>query len=257
MLTIRAKQKGAMAICRFENRMLSHLQEFFPRHHAVLGEDPLRQVIRVGLPKAQSYGLNAESNIRTYIDLMCLLGSGFDCDPQVPWAESILNDRTETETNRIKQLHARTLDYVDHVMPDYRRLVASSPNAPGIEELQRLRQESSQPVAAPAYPEFVTRVLLRLRQNFPAKCEYLGNDVVLSTINHAMTAAEGYGINIERGFHLYGAITFIVGAGFDSDPQVSWAGEVLKDPALTEPGRKVDRLYAAAVSFLNRWFASS
>lgn len=255
MLTIRANQMGTMAIGPFEDRMLPHLQEFFPRHHAVLGEDPLRQVIRLGVPKAQSYGLDSESNIRTYIDLMCLLGSGFDCDPQVPWAARILNDRTETETGRTKQLHARTLDYVNHVMPDYRRLVASSPKAPGIEELQRLRQESSQPVAASAYPQFVTRVLLRLQQIFPAKCEYLGSDVVLKTINHAMAAGETHGINIERGFLLYGTITFIVGAGFESDPQVPWAGEVLKDPSLKEPLRKVDRLYAEAVSFLNRWFA--
>lgn len=255
MLPIRSEQMETLSVRGFEDRTLPHLQEFFPRHHAVLGEERLRHVISLGLGKARSYGVNAESNIRSYIDLMCLLGSGFDADPQMPWAAKILNDRTATETDRIKHLYAKALDYIDQVTPDYRRLVANSPKAPGIEELQRLRQEPAQPVAAHARPEFASRLLLRLRQVFPAKCQYLGDDLVLKTIAYGTAAAEAHGINIERGLILYVTIIFIVGAAFDSDPQVPWAGAVLNDPALTDPVRKVDRLYAEAVSFLNRWFA--
>src|SRR5260370_29920990 len=81
----------------FENRTSLHLREWFPHHCQLLGEDQMRRVIRHGWKKANSYDLTAECCVRSYIELMCLLGGGFDVDTLLPWAAEILNDKFSSD----------------------------------------------------------------------------------------------------------------------------------------------------------------
>lgn len=83
MLVIRTEQMEvleAAAMRAFEDRTYKHLQRYFPRHCMLLGEEQMRRVIQQGWQKAKSYDLTAECCVRSYIELMCLLGSGFDTD---------------------------------------------------------------------------------------------------------------------------------------------------------------------------------
>src|SRR5438094_179214 len=78
----------------FEGRMLERLRTHFPKHEVYLGEPQLRVLVRLAVERAQSHVLMAERSIALYLDLMCVLGSGFDTDPQLPWAAAILADRS-------------------------------------------------------------------------------------------------------------------------------------------------------------------
>jgi hypothetical protein len=97
MLTIRKKQIGAFLesnVKKFEERMIVHLNKFFPTQCKAAGETQLRETIRYGIKGAARYGIIAERDVCKYIDLMVVYGRDFDRDPKLPWASTILNDQT-------------------------------------------------------------------------------------------------------------------------------------------------------------------
>lgn len=95
MLTIRKEQMAVFekdAENDFENRMLSHIKEFFREQNERLAEASLRELIRYGVDRAAAYGIELQPDVCQYIDLMLVFGRDFDRDPALPWASSILND---------------------------------------------------------------------------------------------------------------------------------------------------------------------
>jgi hypothetical protein len=104
------------AACKnFEDRMLVHLEKFFPQHVTALGEEKTRFLVRFGVERAKTYGIVSERDVCKYIDLMVSLGVEFDTDPKLPWASRILNDpsmkspRFKTDT-----LFKAGLDHLAH-----------------------------------------------------------------------------------------------------------------------------------------------
>ncbi len=99
-MIIRAEQLNVLAedtLRRFEGEMLEHLRAFSPRHCSVIGDDGVREVIRLGLERAGNYRLTKRGPVRYFIELMFNLGSFFDTDLQFPWAAEALNDMSVTD----------------------------------------------------------------------------------------------------------------------------------------------------------------
>src|SRR5262245_37100012 len=95
MFKIRKEQLqtfGQTAAEDFEERALPYVKEFFPKHVVLLGEDGIRKVIRHAKARGATHGLTTERDLRLYLSLMCMLGSSFDSDPQLPWAAARLNE---------------------------------------------------------------------------------------------------------------------------------------------------------------------
>src|SRR5687767_9297821 len=100
MLRIRSEQITVFAeaaLRNFEDRMVAHLENFAPNHSKILSEDEMRVVIRHGIKKAEDHGFTSERSIRIYTELMLMLGSSFDTDPQLPWAAELLSDEEITD----------------------------------------------------------------------------------------------------------------------------------------------------------------
>jgi hypothetical protein len=95
MFSIRCEQIEifrAPAIKAFEDRMLTHLNKFFPAQCKGAGEAELRETISYGIKCAARYGIIAERDVCKYIDLMVVYGRDFDRDPKLPWVVQILHD---------------------------------------------------------------------------------------------------------------------------------------------------------------------
>jgi hypothetical protein len=100
MLTIRAEQMkkfSEVAVKRFEDMMVVHLDKFFPGSFKATGEPKVRELIRYGIKRAASYKIQAERDVSRYIDLMMVLGADFDSDRRLPWAGEILRSRNNPE----------------------------------------------------------------------------------------------------------------------------------------------------------------
>lgn len=96
MLTIRQAQLAVLSqleVQKFEDWTLTHLQKFFPKQCAALGERQLRESIQHGIRRAAHYGLTAKRDVCKYIDLMIVFGHDFDTDKRSRWAAEILGRR--------------------------------------------------------------------------------------------------------------------------------------------------------------------
>jgi len=97
MLIIRQEQMDEfirIAAKSFEDWMLVHLKNFFPDEYQALGDPEIRETIKYGIGKAESYGITTEREVCKYIDLMFVLGQDFDTNPDLPWVQEILQDET-------------------------------------------------------------------------------------------------------------------------------------------------------------------
>lgn len=76
----------------FEKRLLAHVYECFPEEYENFNEQELKEIIHLGINKAESYGFDTEINICRFVDLLFILDTDFDLDEEFSWAQGILND---------------------------------------------------------------------------------------------------------------------------------------------------------------------
>jgi hypothetical protein len=224
--------------------MIDHLQQGFPKHCQILGGERLKETVSYGWERARSYGLNGENSIILYTDLIFLLGRSFDTDPQLPWAAEILAGK-EAPEDRTQTLYDQAIDYLDRVSGEHNEHIDAAQ--------VRLANEKLEDLADGGASSLTEQLLLRLKRVFPQKYEYVGETSLQRMIQQGVREANNYGINGRRGFAIYIGLMFMLGAGFDHNPQFSWAAEILNDKELQESDAKGEKLYAAAMDYLSLW----
>lgn len=253
MLKIRKEQyeeMGKISLKRFEDSMVEHIKEFFPENYDALGEPVVRNVIEYGVDRAEAHGFETEPDVNMYIDLMLLLGSHFDTDPQLPWVKEILEDETIADpVVRTEKLYDQAIEYLDHIEgPEDEHLL----NA--LDEVSEISFEDLP--LAPSYNIEKTTVSF-LQRIWPEKCRTLGNDTLNRLIRYGTESAQRYQITGQRGVVLYTVLMFILGSGFDTDLQFPWAASVLKEESTINEAARIDRLYEEAMAFLDEWLVES
>ncbi|QQS55190.1 MAG: hypothetical protein IPM89_05075 [Candidatus Competibacteraceae bacterium] len=283
MLVIRKSQMKVfeqVAVQRFEAGLLAHLQAFFPEQAAALGTAQLGKVVRYGLQRAESRGLQTERGLYLYLALMFMLGSAFDEDPQLAWmpplqppappppaeepqqaappAEAVPTPAPtavpppeetepapppETPDTRIVPLYEQAMAFLDRTVgPDneFLRQTLSVLRHPQVFE------------GLPNAPSFGHRVLLLLQTLAPEKYKALGEGTLRAVVRSGYEAAKYYGVTTEPGMMSYLALAFVLGSGFDRDPLYPWAAAVLTDPALADPAQKGTALRETALKYLEK-----
>ena len=90
----------------FQDRMVSHIKQFFPQSMEQLGEPAIRDLIHYGIQRSATYQFRLEPDVCNYIDFMVVFGRDFDRDPALPWASSILNNPSlQGPSVRVAELH--------------------------------------------------------------------------------------------------------------------------------------------------------
>ena len=65
------------------------------------------ELVRYGIDRSRSHGIDLECDVLRYLDLMCVFGVDFDRDPAYPWAARVLEDpQTAGSTLRTNTLMA-------------------------------------------------------------------------------------------------------------------------------------------------------
>jgi hypothetical protein len=259
MWKIRPEQSQAFAEAaarQFLDDTYEMVRERFPRHCGILGEDIVRTAIARAWERARGYGLTAKRNVRRYVRLAFLLGTGFDRDPRLPWAGAILIDPALPDENaRTGLVYHRAMEFLRPMSQDLRPPKGMLNKVRLVEALRRLREESDEVVTVAATPAFTDQAASQLDSAFPQTCVFLGEPTVRRVIQQSVGAAEGYGITIRRGLVLYTALAFVLGGPFDTDPLVPWVAPILKDKKVADQKQRVDRLQEATFAFLKRWLA--
>ncbi len=247
MLTIRPEQMEVFrkaALQKFEDELVGHLQGFAAKHSELLGDADLRRVIRLGMDRAARYGFTNRGPVRFYVELIFLLGSDFDTDPQLPWAGEVLNDPAITDQMaRADQLHGRLTDYRAHV--------AGPDSAYARAALRRARLEPFE-IAPAAGGSFADEVVRRMTRTHPEKCAYMGEVVLRGLVPHGRALARKYAVSTDAGAALFVGLMFALGHGFATDPQHPWIEGTLTNAAVGDPNRRAERLHAKAMTYLDR-----
>jgi len=257
-MVIRKEQMQALEqACarRFEDRMIERIHTYFPGIGKCVVEPQLRVMVRLATERAQTHMLTHERSVALYLDLMCLLGSSFDQDCQIPWAAAILADRSfPTQAERIDLLHSRAWEYAGKISADYQRPAGNREGSYLIRVLSEIEQESLEELPPQAGRPLAHEIVSRLRMLFPVKTGMIGDDCLRMLVETAFASAAGYGIRNARGLYLFSALSFVLGAGFDCDPLFPWASKTLSGETLTDPVTRTQQLYAAAQTALrSRW----
>lgn len=217
----------------------------------------MRRVIQHGWQKAQSYDLTPECCVRSYIDLMCLLGGEFDIDLLLPWAAEILIDRSSSDqVARGDRLYHRSWVYIINIIPDYRDADGKPTTARFVSEMRKLRDLPDDFLTADATPDFSRKLAQWIEWMFPAKYRYVGEQAVSQLILTGKATAAGYGITGVRGITVVIMFMFVIGRGFVDDPLAPWASTTLNDMNIADSNRG-DALYKQGVGFLRRWWDSA
>jgi hypothetical protein len=249
MLKIRKEQYedlGKISLKRFEDSMVEHVKKFFPKYYEIYEEPLIRKVIRYAVDRAESYDLITERDVCLYINLMFLLGSNFDTDLQLTWAGVILNDeKIVVAFTRIDRLHDEGMEYLDQVSGIDNEYLGSA--------LLRVREISIEDFAQTPTPNTGDIAAMHLRKIWRRKCQKMGETTLRKLIRDAIESAKAYNITTERGVVLYTTLMFLLGSGFDKDPQFPWAIAVLNDESIPDESARVDRLYKEAMAFLEKW----
>lgn len=249
MLRIRKEQYeelGKIALKRFEDSMIEHVKKFFPKYYEVLGETTIRKVILYSIDRAENYGFTTERDVCLYINLIFLLGSNFDMDPQLPWATVILNDETiVVPFRRIDRLYEEAMGYLDRVAGVNNEYLGRA--------LLRVREISIEDFAQTPTANAGDTAATQLQKIWPRKCRQMDEMTLRGLITDGIESAKGYDITTECGVVLYTALMFLLGSGFDKDPQFPWAAKILNDETMPNQSAKVGRLYKESMAFLNKW----
>ncbi len=243
-MVIRTEQMarfGQSARDGFEARLLSHIEEFFPVHWRKVGQERMRAVVRLGITKAGSYGLETQREIYLFVSLMLYLGSHFDTDGQLPWAAASLNDTAETDAfMRVERTYDLAMEYLERVAGPAGQYLMSA-----IERFAKVAQELNRGSSAPLADV--------LRWTYPEKYRKLSEAQVNQLARHGQECVKKYDLGSPLGALLCAELAFLLGHGFPDDPQFSWAADVLQNPEFSDPGARLTTLRDAAVTHLSHW----
>jgi len=212
--------------------LVEHCREFAPRLFQAAGDSGILQTVRLGLKRAQGYGFEDEPQVRLYIDMMLVLGSDFDTDPQFSWAQEMLQDKFSMPHIRGIALHSDVSQYLDRVMGPQKEHVR--------EALDRF---ADLPRDLPS-PEQRSIDNLRgwLRRLFPEKSEELSNDQLAEIAAKAVQQSNEFQLPV--GSNILAGVMLVFGHGACDDPLYPWISRVLRDPQITSPEGRLRRLWA-------------
>lgn len=249
VLIIRGQQRETLrqaALRSFATEMVEHCHQFSPRLCRVLGKDQVRVVVDRGIAAAASHGFTKRGPVRLYIEMMLLFGSGFDADPQYPWASAILADTDEPQMERADRLYSNVTAYLDAVHgPDSAYLWAA---------LKEVSILARRPLVFTA-GSVATGLLDEMRRTFPQKYAYVGEDALHALVGRGEDTAARHGFDQPREVAVVIILMFAFGHGFDDDPLYPWISRTLTDENIVDPRARAKRLETKAVTWLDHVLA--
>ena len=245
MLVIRKEQMAVLeeyAQQGFERELAEHLKEFAPKHSAAIGNGGVREVVELGIERSGGYGFTNHGPVRFYVEMMCMFGSDFDTDPQLPWAEGVLkNDAITDQMERADALFDKMTEYEEQVSGPEKEYYLKA-----LERLSKAGLENYNLAAG----SFDAEVVMALQSIYPQKCEHLGKDGLESLIAKGKAVAAEYSVTSKRGVALFIAIAFTIGHGFTKDPFFPWISKTLAEEGL-QPSEKAERVLAKMKLYLD------
>jgi hypothetical protein len=246
LLIVRSEQVrilGHIGRASFEAQLANHFFRHYPNECRGVGREQVLKLVRSGIDRAFVHGYTKQREVGLYINLMMILGSGFDRDPQIPWAGRQLNDGAiEDSFERIQRIFQSTIKYLEDCF--------GPKNGEMLRTLVRLRDSSLS--SAPQSEGLQLRTDLRNLLKFlaPRKFAVDGEDAVRELIEESFDRAIDYRMTQPCGVSVLACLMFLLGARFDNDPMYPWAGTILRGRTGSGEDTRASDLHAAAMRYV-------
>jgi hypothetical protein len=244
MLTIRKEQLRIFEDRRrreFEQALARHIKRFFP-HECERGD--VEGFVRLGIDRAEYHGCETEREIALYLNLMAMLGSSFDEDPQIPWAGEQIDDPAIPGVSaRIARVYASALGYQEEI--------AGPKNSHLIRALVRIRNHDWRPLDAldpDALPEAIAAELTAI---YPEKASRHGEEAMAALAEAAIESAGARAARANRAAGIHALHRFILGSGYDRDPLYRWINVMLQDDEPGSPDVRFDKMQKTFLAYVN------
>lgn len=257
MLIIRSEQ-----MCRFDRlaadafalQMVAHLKTFSPPLAATLDEAQMHTVVMNGIQRARQDGFTLQGPVRSYLETMWLMGSGFSTDPQHPWAAVALGAAAPESTDEMD----RATRLFEALMA-YREQVNGPDDVHLLRALLRLEQFAALPTPAVPASDLPALLLQDLAGLHPERLAWCGEAALRGLIQRGQSQAAQLGFGDDtRANVLVCGLALAFGHEWHDDPLYPWISRTLRDPRLDTGARRARRLEARARTWLqhvNRRFA--
>ena len=227
----------------FEDDMVMTLREYAPQHCRGIGEENVRRVIRLGLIRSAKYGFTNRGPVRFYLQLMFVLGSYFDSDPQLPiWVAELLRKvGGEDQMSRAKLLHEGILDY--------RTKVFGPKGSYAHRAVRNFRLTTTQPLRFTA-ENIVDGLLAEMTQIYPERVSYVGREALKALVVESIGVASKHSLATLHGTATSCLLMFQLGHGCFEDPLYPWIFRILADLSTEDPDERAAKLEGKAVAYL-------
>jgi hypothetical protein len=249
MFIIQNKQTDVfrtLALKKFEDEMVEHVKEFFPNHFIIMQDMDTRYTIRYAYFQAKKYGFNTHRNVCLYLNTMLILGSNFDNDPQYPWAQSILHDKSiNSPMFRIDKITDKAEEMFDQI---------AGPEQIYLDQAYRNMCDNNHELFQKMCNGSLRDSPHYLRMIFAEKYEVVGTSDLKYMIRYGISNAVNYNITSDLNMWVYVVFMFLLGSGYDKDPQFPWAGKILGNTLIRE-NKKVELLSQAGIKCLGEFLS--
>ena len=245
-LVIRDAQRKPLreaALRAYQSRMVEHLFGFSPQHCRGIGEAAVRKVVLVGMERATAYGFTQRGPVRFYLELMLLMGSGFDNDPQLPRAMADLlgGGGQSDQLQRADWLHGELIIHM--------RAVLGPGNSHARAAIERLRSLSSTEMAL-SEAHLEDELLRLFEQIYPQRCALTDGAALRALVAQARRLAAASRLDSRRGTALCALLMFELGHRCFEDPLYPWLSRSLEQGAGGDPVTRTEHLEGKAKTYL-------
>lgn len=109
-----------------------------------------------------------------------------------------------------------------------------------------LRPEQMTALRRVRHDDFLARLRRHVETHFPDAVRGLGREGLRRTLTERLRRGRHHGFETERDLVKWVNLTFVLGEGFDRDPELPWAARILGNLDIG-PTLKINRLYLAAL----------
>lgn len=105
----------------------------------------------------------------------------------------------------------------------------------------RIRKEQNDALAEYMLSEFVKRVMVHLRAEYPQETQPMNDEELRDFVEDGIQKAEGYNIELEDDVQEFIEFMVVYGPKFDNDPKFRWAKQILDNNDL-DGSEKMDEI---------------
>jgi len=115
-----------------------------------------------------------------------------------------------------------------------------------------IREEQFTAFGAYAEDAFVKEMCVHLRSFAPKLCQVAGEPALLHITKSRIERGRSYGLSNRGPLRFFLELTCTLGTGFDTDPQLKWASDVLTDKSIETDMLRAGQLYGRMISYLDQ-----